>query len=209
MKYPLKFPNWICSLFPQLVCRISTSQPTIYLTFDDGPHPIITPKILDILEQFNAKASFFFTGKNILQEPNLVKRIIKEGHAVGNHTYSHMDGWKTPPSSYLKEINQTQAILKQTGITQTIFRPPYGRIPPWMIKKIANHYRIFMWTYMAGDFDQTINPYKVKNKLLEKVKSGDIIVFHDTSKAYKNMRIILPELLKDLQEKGFIFDKIH
>ncbi len=209
MKYPLKFPFFVSYFFPQLITKINTKEKNIYLSFDDGPHPEISPWILETLKFYKAKATFFYTGKNSLLHPKIIKRIIAEGHSLGNHTFTHADGWKISHKKYLKEIYLTQEVLQKQGVRSQLFRPPYGRIPPLLIKNISKNHKIIMWTYLSGDFSQNLKPKEVVEKLIKKIHPGDIIVMHESEKAFKNLQQILPPLLEQLSKKGFEFKEIN
>lgn len=183
-----------------------TSEKKIYLTFDDGPHPIATPFVLEELKKYNAKATFFCIGKNVVEHPELYKRIIDEGHKVGNHTYNHLNGWKTEDALYMDNIAEAKKY-----IDSDLFRPPYGRITKFqlqLLKKSKFKLRIIMWSVLSGDFDQKLSPEKCLKNVVENIKNNSIIVFHDSEKAFTRLRYVLPETLKTLTGKGFQFDKI-
>ncbi len=209
MIYPLKFPSFISFLFPSLINKIKTDKKEIFLSFDDGPNEVVTPWVLDQLKKHNAKATFFCLGENIALHPDLIKRIKTEGHAMGNHTYHHKDGWKTKKTVYFNEIKQTQRELMKNGIHTKLFRPPYGRISFLQIHKLNKDYKIIMWTYLSGDYSSKISPEAVAERLVKKVKKGDILVFHDSPLAYNNLRIMLPLLLKKLSKRGYIFQALY
>ncbi len=178
----------------------------IYLTFDDGPHPIITPWVLDVLEKANAKATFFCVGKNVREYPDLTQLILKAGHSLGNHTFNHLKGWKTTTNQFLSDVEQCDQEMKSLGIETDLFRPPYGRIKRSQIKELKSK-RIIMWSHLSWDFDKELN-LKTSISQLKNADAGSILAFHDTSKAYGNLKVILPELLSHFTSKGLKFEAI-
>ena len=206
MFYIVKTPKWVKKLFTGSIWEMPQSTPTIFLTFDDGPHPSITPFVLDELNKFDAKATFFCIGNNVVANPILYKRILEEGHAVGNHTFDHLDGWKTAFSTYMENINKARDIIHSN-----LFRPPYGRITRKQHNSLTqtdNAYQVIMWSILSGDFDITISPEQCSNNLLKATKNGSVVVFHDSEKANERMRYALPIVLKYFSEKGYKFVKI-
>jgi len=204
--YPLKFPAVIQYLSSSLLFKKESSSKIIYLTFDDGPSPDITPWVLEELNKVKAKATFFCLGKNIKKYPDIFKQIIQNNHGVGNHTYFHLDGWRTKTNMYIEEVEQTENLIEQFTRSQKIFRPPYGRITPAQIKKLkAKAYEVILWTSISGDFSHHLDTNKVIKKMMKHTKSGHILVFHDSKKAAKNLKAILPELLKGWHTKGYEF----
>lgn len=198
MFYTVKIPWIIRKLFPSLLYK--GVGDTVFVTFDDGPIPETTPYILDILEKFEAKATFFCLGKNVENNPILFKEILEKGHAVGNHSYDHPDGWKTKNDNYFLNINRADKIIQSN-----LFRPPYGRIIPSQIKYLKDKYKIVMWDVLSGDFDPNTSKETCVTNVINNVRSGSIIVFHDSIKAKDKMLYALPEVLKLLQERGYKF----
>lgn len=206
MLYFVKTPDWLKKLFPKRIWEMSRDEKRIYLTFDDGPHPIQTTFVLDLLKQFNAKATFFCIGKNVRQYTDVYKRIIDEGHAVGNHTNLHLNGKKTDNSIYINDVNDASKV-----IDSRMFRPPYGRMKSFQANILTNlikPYKIVMWTVLSGDFDKNISPERCTENVLFKTGAGSIVVFHDSEKAAKNMRGALSATLKSFSDKGFTFEKL-
>jgi peptidoglycan/xylan/chitin deacetylase (PgdA/CDA1 family) len=204
--YFVKSPFWIKKFYPDLFWEIPTQQKTIYLTFDDGPHPIITMKVLDLLKIYKAKATFFCIGNNVVKYPEVYKRIIEEGHAVGNHTFNHLNGWKTADDLYLNDINKAMEY-----IDSNLFRPPYGRISRFQIQQLLKpkyQMKLIMWSVLSGDFDKDISNEKCLNNVLLSTKEGSIVVFHDSEKASEKMLYALPKVLEQFSKKGFSFEKI-
>jgi peptidoglycan/xylan/chitin deacetylase (PgdA/CDA1 family) len=204
--YFVKSPFWLKKIYSDLFWEIPTPQKTIYLTFDDGPHPIITMQVLDVLKTYNAKATFFCIGNNVVKYREVYKRIIEDGHAVGNHTFNHLNGWKTDDEKYLNDINK--AIVH---IDSNLFRPPYGKISRFQIQQLLKpkyQMKMVMWTVLSGDFDRDISAEKCLNNVLLSTKEGSIIVFHDSEKAAEKMLYALPKVLEHFSKKGFSFEKI-
>lgn len=206
MFYKAKTPKWLKKLFPARIWDMPPVKNAIYLTFDDGPHPIITPFVLDELQKYNAKATFFCIGKNVVDHPVVFKRILDDGHAVGNHTYDHLDGWKTNNAEYLQNI-----LKAKTHISSDLFRPPYGRITPNQQKDLTSKHKaikIIMWSVLSGDFDKNITPEQCCENVLQNTESGSVVVFHDSEKADEKLRYALPIVLQYLSDKGYQFEKI-
>ncbi len=196
-----KTPQIVKALYSQLVWEIPNQENKIYLTFDDGPTPVITEWTLDVLKQYDIKATFFCLGKNIEAHPEIYQRILSDGHTVGNHSYSHLSGWKTKNQDYFEDINKCQKLLNSK-----LFRPPYGRISKSQAKKLNEDYKIIMWNVLSGDYDNKISPEKCLKNVLDNTQSGSIIVFHDSNKAEPNLKYALPQAIEILFEKKFVFD---
>jgi peptidoglycan/xylan/chitin deacetylase (PgdA/CDA1 family) len=206
MFYFVKTPGWLEKIYKGRMWNIATEEKNIYLTFDDGPHPEITPVILDQLKVYNASATFFCIGKNVMAYPDVYKRIIEEGHAVGNHTHNHLNGWKTSDAAYLDNI-----ALAKKYIDSNLFRPPYGRITKFQERQLQKNkfqLNIIMWSVLSGDFDTTLKPKQCLENVLLNTKEGSIVVFHDSAKAKEAILFSLPEVLKYFTAKGYSFRKI-
>ncbi|CAM3738824.1 polysaccharide deacetylase family protein [Flavobacterium gelidilacus] len=208
----VKVPKFIKKIFYNQVWDIPNAENKIYLTFDDGPTPLITEWVLDILEKENIKATFFCIGNNIEKYPEIFKKTIKAGHSIGNHTFNHLKGWKTASKRYVENIDLCSTIIQQSAIDRhqsLLFRPPYGKIKPNQTRLLRlKGFKIIMWDVLSKDYDQAISP----EKCLENTKrtaSGSILVFHDSLKAQKNLEYTLPKAIKLLKEKGFVFDTIN
>ena len=195
-----KSPEILKSLFPGLIWEIATTENVVYLTFDDGPTPTVTDKVLDILKHHNAKGTFFCVGKNVKNHKRLFDRITKENHAVGNHTYDHHKGWSTTNRLYLKNIQKCKTLIETN-----MFRPPYGRIKRSQIRAIRKKYHIVMWDVLSYDFSPNVNAKQCVKNVLDNVKPGSIVVFHDSIKAKSNILEALPVVLEELSKKGFSF----
>ncbi len=202
----VKTPFWLRLLYPGCTWRMDTTEKVIYLTFDDGPHPTITPFVLDELKKYDAKATFFCIGNNVVDHPEVYTRIINEGHSVGNHTYNHVNGWKTATADYVNNITKAQA-----HINSKLFRPPYGRITYAQLKVLKEKEHAFkpiMWSVLSGDFDTGLSPDNCYKNVIKHSGSGSIIVFHDSEKAFERMSYALPLVLQYFINKGFRFDKM-
>jgi peptidoglycan/xylan/chitin deacetylase (PgdA/CDA1 family) len=183
------------------------TEKVIYLSFDDGPHVEATPFVLAELKKYNAKASFFCIGKNVAAHQNLYAQIIQEGHAVGNHTYDHVNGWKTDTSHYIQNIE-----LAGKLINSNLFRPPYGRITRSQINKIKADktlpQEIIMWDVLSGDFDLTLPAEDCTKNVIKNTSPGSIVVFHDSAKAFERLKLALPAMLAHFSNLGYTFKAI-
>ncbi|MGL2994416.1 polysaccharide deacetylase family protein [Flavobacterium sp. TSSA_36] len=208
--YWIKTNTIIKRYFSNYIWDIPNKQDCIYLTFDDGPTPEITDWVLKVLKEENIKATFFCIGKNIQEHPLLFQQVITEGHAIGNHTNNHFNGWKNKDAVYLDNTEKCEAIIKSnSGKSPHLFRPPYGRIKRKQAKIIKEKgYEIIMWDVLSADFDTQISPEKCLNNVISSVKTGSIIVFHDSVKASKNLKFALPKAIHYLKQKGFRFETI-
>lgn len=177
----------------------------VYLTFDDGPTPQITDWVLQQLQQYNAKATFFCIGKNVEEQPEIFQRLLDSGNAVGNHTQNHINGWRNSTDFYLKNIEECEnAIGNLPNQQQKYFRPPYGKITPRQATAVLQKgYKIVMWDVLSADFDQTITPEECLQNVLNNVLAGSIIIFHDSEKAWPNLQFALPKVLQFLKENDF------
>jgi peptidoglycan/xylan/chitin deacetylase (PgdA/CDA1 family) len=196
-----KTPTIIKKYYPQLVWEVPNVEKKIYLTFDDGPIPEITEWVLDLLIEYNIKATFFCIGDNIAKHAGIYKRTLADGHAVGNHTFNHLNGWKTRGGKYLENLEECQSM-----VDSNLFRPPYGRIKKSQLKHISPAYKVVMWDVLSGDFDQKMLPEKCYENVVKNTVSGSIIVFHDSVKAERNLKYALPKAIEYLLADGFIFD---
>ncbi len=201
MMYLVKTPWIVKKIFPDFIWNIDTNEKTIYLTFDDGPHPTITPFVLKTLKDFDAKASFFCIGKNVKTHTEIYQSILKAGHQVGNHTQQHLKGRNTPLSIYIEDV-----MVAQNFIQSKLFRPPYGSIKRNQSKELMSKgFKIVMWDVLSADFDLTIDKEKCLNNVISKTKSGSIVVFHDSEKAFNKLEYCLPKVLEHFSQLGFTF----
>jgi peptidoglycan-N-acetylglucosamine deacetylase len=207
MFYFTKTPFWLKMLYPTCLWNYTrvANEKKIYLSFDDGPHAAATPFVLDELKKYNAKASFFCIGKNVMEETAIYKRILMEGHRVGNHSHNHLNGWKTDNKIYLQNIEKAREL-----IDSDLFRPPYGRATAFQIRNLKEklHYQVVMWDVLSGDFDTRVNGKEAAERVIRKSRSGSIIVFHDSAKAFPVLQVALPMVLAYFSGKGFSFETI-
>lgn len=196
--YLVKTPWWLRMIYSGYTWRMPATEKTIYLSFDDGPHEIATLFVLDTLQQYDAKASFFCIGKNVRLHPDIYQRIIAEGHAVGNHTENHLNGWHTPNNEYLNNIQQAEEVIQSN-----LFRPPYGRIKRSQAKQLDK--KIIMWDVLSGDFDPLLTPEGCLAYCIKHTEAGSIVVFHDSAKAFPKMKYALPKMLDYFKNQGFQF----
>ena len=206
--YLVKTPFWLRAFYPSCTWKMPGTEKVIYLSFDDGPHIEATPFVLAELKKFNAKASFFCIGKNVAAHQNLYAQIIQEGHTVGNHTYDHVNGWKTDTAHYIQNIEQAGELIQSN-----LFRPPYGRITNAQIKKIKADktiaQEIIMWDVLSGDFDLTLSPEACAKNVIKNTRAGSIVVFHDSAKAFERLQVALPMVLEYFSGLGYRFEAIQ
>ena len=212
--YWIKTNRFIKKIFSKYIWDIHNSENKIYLSFDDGPTPEITEWVLEELKKYNAKATFFCIGNNIEKHPEIFAKVANEGHSIGNHTFNHLNGWKTSTKEYLENVNLCESSilnLKSTilNLQPKLFRPPYGKIKLSQSKKLGQlSYKIIMWDVLSADFDTSISKEKCLDNVIKNTKSGSIIVFHDSVKAFPNLEYSLPKALKYWAAKGFIFERM-
>jgi peptidoglycan/xylan/chitin deacetylase (PgdA/CDA1 family) len=185
-------------LYPKSTWEINTSEKNVFLTFDDGPTPDITEWVLEILKKYSAHATFFCLGKNVLENEAIYKQIKENGHSIGNHTYSHLNGWKTRQSEYLLDVQLADEFLKTP-----LFRPPYGKIRIKQYFALCNKYNVIMWDVLSRDYDRTFAKEKCLKLVTNHTNAGSIIVFHDSVKAYQNLAYVLPRTLDWLSENNY------
>ena len=201
--YTVKTPKVVKALYSDLIWHMPRTEKVIYLTFDDGPIPEVTPFVLDSLQHFNAKATFFCIGENIDKYPQIFEHVQAAGHSLGNHSQNHLNGWKSSRKDYLQNIE-----LCQQRIQTKLFRPPYGKIKRVQAKALRSSFKIIMWDVLSGDFDTRISPEKCLRNVIQHTTSGSIVVFHDSLKAKRNMEYALPRTLQHFTEAGYRFEKL-
>lgn len=201
--------------FPSLVWNLSREEKCIYLSFDDGPIPDVTLWVLETLKRYEAKATFFCIGENIEKHPEVYKQLLTEGHSTGNHTFNHLNGWRTNTAIYIENILKAQEVMSLHESPATdpgakrLFRPPYGKITPVQARKIFHlGYKIIMWEAVSGDFDQSLSPEECYQNVIKNTREGSIVVFHDSLKASGNLQLCLPRVLEYFRDKGYEFRAI-
>lgn len=193
-----KIPSWLQVYNKDIFWRIPQPDKVVYLTFDDGPHPIATPIVLNLLNNFNCKANFFCVGNMVEANSDIYQRILSEGHVVGNHSYTHLNGWKTNNAEYLADV------MKASGTIQSgLFRPPYGRITPSQFKQLRSHFKVVMWDVLSKDYDPTVSTEQVVRNVMTNIQPGSIVVMHDNDKTAHRMETILSILLTELKSEGW------
>jgi len=199
--YFIKTPQTLKNIFPAIVWDMPMYGKTIYLTLDDGPTPNVTDWTLDLLKQYGIKATFFCIGENVVNHPELFSRIRAEGHAVGNHSFTHKNGWKTDNFSYYKDILKCSEV-----VDSDLYRPPYGRITKRQIKTLnQKKFTIVMWDVLSGDFDVRLSEEQCLQNVLSHTKPGSIVVFHDSLKAEKRLKYSLPKFIEHFLRQGYNF----
>ena len=200
----IKPPKIIRKLFPSFIWNFPNEKEGIFLTFDDGPRPEVTPWVLDLLDKYNAKATFFCIGKNVELFPELFEEVKRRGHAVGNHSYSHVKGWGMKTGDYVRDIDIAGDMIKSN-----LFRPPYARIGTNQARVLNERYRAIMWNILSRDYNRSLSGRACANIVIPHIEAGDIIVFHDSIKCAPNLFEALPLVLEAIKDKGLICKKIE
>jgi len=198
----IRVPGILRRLFPDILWRMPAEN-TLYLTFDDGPTPLVTGQVLDLLAKFNAKATFFCIGRNAERHPDVLHRILSEGHTIGNHTYSHLKGWYVPDADYYADIR-----LCSQFVPSGLYRPAYGMITPAQVRHLKKQFTLVLWDVMSYDFDPKTSKDRCLHNVLRYARPGSIIVFHDSVKASEKLLYALPQVLDYFNKNGFKFEKI-
>ena len=194
----LQVPEILKSVIKNVVWRINPAKKVIYLTFDDGPNSRVTPLVLDILDRFEVKATFFCVGENVSRFPDVFDEVKRRGHTVGNHTFNHLKGFEYSTDDYVRNVKKASEF-----IDSRLFRPPHGKIKPSQIKALKDDYLIIMWDFITYDYDKRIEPEKIIAEVKKRSRNGSIVVFHDSLKAEKNVLQVLPEALRFWKENGY------
>lgn len=202
MKFYLpKTPKFVTWLYPKRIWAFSRSHKEVYITFDDGPIPEVTPWVMDVLKEYDAKATFFCIGDNVRKHPEIYHRLETEGHSTGNHTFHHLKGTVTELTKYIDDVEAFDSLVKTPP---KLFRPPYGKITSKQAGILQSKgYKIVMWDVISYDFDKTISRERCLKNVLKKMRKGSIIVFHDSLKAERHMRYVLPKVLENIKERGW------
>ncbi|QIE60105.1 polysaccharide deacetylase family protein [Rasiella rasia] len=208
--YLVKTPKFVQWIFPRRRWAFSHKSPKVYLTFDDGPIPEVTPWVLDLLRKYNAKATFFCIGDNVRKHPKIFKQLLSEGHTFGNHTFHHLKGTKTETSEYLNDVALFEAEIRNHHVTASkLFRPPYGKLTGKQAELLTKQgYQIIMWNVLSADFDSEISEEKCLKNVIKNINPGSIVVFHDSLKAEKKLRYVLPKVLEFTSKKGWSCESI-
>ena len=204
-----KSPFFLRWLYADLIWKIPTQEKKLYLTFDDGPVPEVTEFVLAELEKIKAKATFFCIGDNVRKHPDVFRKIVMDGHTIGNHTFNHLKGWNTSVKTYVENVKlcDNELAIANWQLPIHLFRPPYGRITRSQIKALKD-YKIIMWDVLTHDYSKNISPDRCLKGSIAATRSGSIIVFHDSLKAEKNMSYALPRFLNHFSDNGFTFEGI-
>lgn len=208
----VKIPWLIKKIYPTRIWEGPKEDKNIYLTFDDGPIPEVTPWVLEMLRKFEAKATFFCIGDNVRKHPEIFRQVVAEGHAVGNHTFNHLNGWKTGTEEYLSNTEKGREIMQQhleKPEKIRLFRPPYGKIRNRQARALEEQgYQVVMWDVLSLDYDRKLSGKECYQNVIKYAKAGSIIVFHDSLKAEKNLKFALPKVLEAYRWKGYSFEAL-
>lgn len=183
------------------IWKIKREEKTIYLTFDDGPVPGVTARVLDILDSYNIKATFFCVGENVANNPDIYAEVLQRGHQVGNHTYNHLKGFEYSTESYLANVAKASEVIHSN-----LFRPPYGRIKPKQLRMLCKQYKVVLWDLVTRDYNSFLSPDYIMRNIRALTRNGSIIVFHDSLKAEKNLFAVLPLAIEFWISEGYLFD---
>lgn len=200
----VKTPNLVSRLMDNFVWKYTDAVDRIYLTFDDGPIPEITPWVLAQLEKYEAKATFFCVGDNVRKHPRIFQQIGQAGHSIGNHTFNHLNGWKTNTANYLENVALADKLIRSP-----LFRPPHGKLRNAAKKQLLKQYNLIMWDVLSRDFDANISGAQCLQNVIENTSAGSIIVFHDSQKAWHHLSYVLPKVLEHFSQKSYTFEAIQ
>jgi len=199
---PPFFFRWLSPKY--IVCDLPGEEKVIYLTFDDGPVPEATPEVLTILKQYQATATFFVVGENVRKHPDIFEMVRRDGHTIGNHSFHHLDGWKTSPGAYIEDVRRCKDYVE----TQ-LFRPPFGRFTPSQFFLLRNDFRFILWSVLTCDFNRNTTPEQCLQHAIDSTRNGSIVVFHDNLKSIEKVRFALPEFLEHFSGLGYRFEGIE
>lgn len=191
-------PDYIQKIWRTPIWRINPDEKSVYLTFDDGPNPKVTPLVLDILDKFGVKATFFCVGENVKKYPEVFREVKRRGHTVGNHTFNHLKGYKSSTQDYVKNVWKADEYVHSN-----LFRPPHGRIKLSQIRTLKKDFKIIMWDFITYDFESKVTPDAILKEVKKRTRNGSIVIFHDSLKAEKNMLAALPKALEFWKEEGY------
>ncbi|MBP8904498.1 MAG: polysaccharide deacetylase family protein [Paludibacteraceae bacterium] len=199
-----QIPDFIKLMWRTPVWRINPSEKVIYLTFDDGPNPEVTPRVLDILDEFEAKATFFCVGENVMKYPEIFQEVKHRGHAVGNHTFNHVKGTEKTVKEYVDNVGKAHEYIHSK-----LFRPPHGRITLSQVNKLKADFKIIMWDFITYDFDRQVTSTEILKEVKLRSRNGSVVIFHDSLKARKNVLEALPEALRYWKKEGYEVKALH
>ena len=199
-----QIPDFIKLMWRTPVWRINPSEKVIYLTFDDGPNPEVTPQVLDILDEFEAKATFFCVGENVMKYPEIFQEVKHRGHAVGNHTFNHVKGTEKTVKEYVDNVGKAHEYIHSK-----LFRPPHGRITLSQVNKLKADFKIIMWDFITYDFDRQVTSTEILKEVKLRSRNGSVVIFHDSLKARKNVLEALPEALRYWKKEGYEVKALH
>ncbi len=202
--YLVRTPKIIQSMFPHFTWRIPTQEKVLYLTFDDGPIPVVTPWVLEQLRRFDARATFFCVGDNVKNHPEIFRKILDDGHSTGNHTFNHLNGWGSDNVPYFLNVRRCAHLVQSD-----LFRPPYGRLTPKQAEFLKRHYQIVMWDVLSGDFDTEVSKEQCMENVTANARRGSIVVFHDSLKAWERLEFALPRVLEYYAQRGYRFERLE
>ena len=213
-KLQLNVPVFIQKLFGSVTWRMPDTDPFLFITFDDGPNPEVTPRVLEILKHFKAKATFFCVGENIEKHRGVFEKTVADGHVIGNHTYHHLNGWRTKTDAYIEDVKKCDKMLqfqnpKSEIRNPKLFRPPYGKIRPSQISNLRSQYSIIMWDVLSRDYDENISGEKCLLNVTGHARNGSIIVFHDSMRAKDRVLYALPKVLEYFSERNYSFKSLQ
>lgn len=202
MSWKVRPPQVIRNLFPGTIWRMPEQEKVIYLTFDDGPVEKETPWVMNLLNQYQIKATFFCVGENADNNQHLIQELLNNGHSVGNHAYNHLPAWKCSRSEYFNNIEKARPY-----IPGNLFRPPHGQLYPWYMKELKSRFsKVVMWDVLSMDYDKRLSKEQVLSNVTDNVRNGSVVVFHDSAKAWERLNYALPKSLDFLLEKGYRFE---
>ena len=206
--YLHRTPSLLKRLYPHRLWHKSRSEMNLYLSFDDGPIPELTPWVLDKLKEFDAQATFFMVGQNVERYPQIARRVQDEGHAIGNHTHRHLNASRSRIGEYLRDVEEAhQTFQKVLGNPVNLFRPPYGRLSSEFARHLT-HYKIVMWDVLSGDFDPSLKPESCLQATIKASAPGSIVVLHDNVKSEQTLKAVLPALLTHFRNEGYTFSAL-
>ncbi|MCU4163710.1 polysaccharide deacetylase family protein [Carboxylicivirga caseinilyticus] len=202
MSWKVRPPQVIRNLFPGTTWRMPEQEKVIYFTFDDGPVEKETPWVMNLLNQYQIKATFFCVGENADNNQHLIQELLNNGHSVGNHAYNHLPAWKCSRSEYFNNIDKARPY-----IPGNLFRPPHGQLYPWYMKELKSKFsKVVMWDVLSMDYDKRLSKEQVLSNVTDNVRNGSVVVFHDSAKAWERLNYALPKSLDFLLEKGYRFE---